>query len=80
MVNLTDGYNDTVEGVKNFAKENNYSFPLYFDTKYDASNTYRVYSIPQTLFINKDGNIVKSFTGMINKKTLETYIKELRGE
>lgn len=80
MVNLTDEYGETVESVKKFTKDNNYSFPLYFDTEYSASNAYGVYSIPRTLFINKDGNIVKSFTGVIDKETLDRYIKILRGE
>ncbi len=80
MVNLTDEYRETVESAKKFTKDNNYSFPLYFDTEYSASNAYGVYSIPRTLFINKDGNIVKSFTGVIDKETLDRYIKILRGE
>lgn len=80
MVNLTDGYNDTVESVKAFVKENNYSFPVYFDTEYSASNTYNIYSIPQTMFINKDGNIVKAYTGMINEQVLENNIMQLLGK
>lgn len=80
MVNLTDEYGETVESVKKFTKDNNYNFPLYFDTEYSASNAYGLYSIPRTLFINKDGNIVKSFTGVIEKETLDRYIKILRGE
>lgn len=80
MVNLTDGYNDTVDSAKKFIKENNYDFPLYFDTEYSASNTYKIYSIPQTLFIDKDGNILQSYKGMISNKTLEKYIERLLGE
>jgi len=77
MVNLTDGYGDTVEGVKKFVQDNTYTFPLYFDTEYSAANAYGIYSIPQTLFIDADGNIVKSYIGMMNKRTLEKYIKDL---
>jgi len=77
MVNLTDGYGDTVEGVKKFVQDNAYTFPLYFDTGYSAANAYGIYSIPQTLFIDADGNIVKSYIGMMNKRTLEKYIKDL---
>lgn len=80
MVNLTDGYSETVENTKEFIKENKYEFPVYFDTEYSASTTYNLYSIPQTLFIDKEGNILKSYKGMINKKNLDKYIKELVGE
>lgn len=78
MVNLTDGYNDTVESVKEFINQNNYEFPVYFDTKNSAVTAYRIYSIPQTLFINKNGEIVKSYTGMLNKQSLEQYIEIIK--
>lgn len=77
MVNLTDGYGDTVEDVKKFVQDNTYTFPLYFDTEYSAANAYGIYSVPQTLFIDADGNIVKLYIGMINTRTLEKYIKDL---
>lgn len=79
MVNLVDGYDETVEKSKQFIKENNYEFPVYFDTEYSAANTYNLYSIPQTLFIDKEGNIIKSYVGIINKNALDKYIKELNG-
>lgn len=77
MVNLTDGYSETIDGVRKFIKENNYEFPVYFDTEYSASNTYKIYSIPQTLIIDKDGNIVESYIGMMNKQVLEKYIQQI---
>ena len=78
MINLTDGYTDTIDGVKQFVSENKYDFPLYFDTEYDASNTYQVYSIPQTLFIDKNGNLEKSYIGMINGEILENNILAIK--
>ena len=77
MVNLTDGYNDTVENVKEFIRENNYEFPVYFDTEYSATNAYKIYSIPQTLFIDKDGNIIKLYKGQISRQTLQRYIEKM---
>lgn len=77
MVNLTDEYNDTVEKVKEFVKQNQYEFPLYFDTKYQATNTYYLYAVPQTLVINQEGNIVKQYKGMINQQILEKHCREL---
>lgn len=79
MVNLTDGYSETVENVEKFVKDNKYEFPLYFDTEYSAANAYNIYSIPQTLFIDKEGNISTLYIGMMNKETLEKYIIELIG-
>ena len=59
MINLTDGYSETIETVENFIKEKNYKFPVYFDTEYNASKAYNIYSIPQTLFIDEEGNILE---------------------
>lgn len=78
MLNLTDGYNDTVESVKEFIHQNNYEFPVYFDTKNSAGTAYRIYSIPQTIFINKSGEIVKTFKGIINRQNLEQYIEIIK--
>lgn len=80
MVNLTDGYQETVEGVKEFIKENNYTFPVFFDTDYSASNAYQPNYIPETIFIDKDGNMVDKHIGAMNKETLKKYIDTLIGE
>lgn len=77
MVNLTDGETDTVESVKEFVSENSYDFPVYFDTEYSASNAYQVYSIPQTLFVDSNGNIQKLYIGMIDERVLESEIFDL---
>ena len=78
MVNLTDGQTDTVESVKEFVLENKYDFPLYFDTEFSAANAYQVYSIPQTLFIDENGNIQNLYIGMIDKNVLESEISNFR--
>lgn len=80
MINLTDGYNDTVSGVKEFVSEGGYSFPVYYDTKYDASNTYGVRSIPETVFINADGSLYETRIGVVSEVVLENYIKQMIGE
>lgn len=80
MVNLTDGFREKEENVKEFISSNNYEFPIFFDKEYSASNAYSVYSIPMTLFINPDGTLKDTHIGAMSEKTLEKYIKELNGE
>lgn len=75
MVNLTDGAQETVKDVNKFVMDNNYTFPVYFDTEADAALTYSVYSIPATLFIDADGNIVASHMGAMSESTLRNYIE-----
>lgn len=77
MVNLTDGAQETVSGVKDFITKNNYTFPVYYDTEMNAAITYGVYSIPATLFIDADGNIVASQLGAMSEDTLKNYIETL---
>ena len=77
MVNLTDGYSETIENVQKFINENKYEFPVYFDTEYSALKAYSIYSIPQTLFIDEDGNILESYLGMMDKQILEKYLTKL---
>lgn len=74
MVNLTDGYQETVNGAQKFIEDTGYTFPIYFDTKQDAARTYGVYSIPMTFFIDESGNIIAHGTGALDAKTLQTGI------
>lgn len=78
MVNLTDGQRETVDGVNAFLTQNAYRFPVYFDTKYEASYAYGAYSIPLSIFIDKDGNVVQSYLGAMSEETLRSYIEEIR--
>lgn len=79
MVNLTDGYSDTIDKVNSFIIEGAYSFPVYYDTKSEAANTYNIYSIPETFFIDSSGNIIDSYVGTMSEESLENYINLLIG-
>ena len=80
MVNLTDGRSETISKVQDFVKEKKYTFPVYYDTEYSASYAYEIYSIPQTVFINKYGVITNSYVGVISENTLEKNIEKIIGE
>lgn len=77
MVNLTDGYRDTTKSVNKFVSDNNYSFPVYFDTEYSASDAFDVSGIPMTVFIDENGALYDSHIGMINESALEDYLIKL---
>ena len=79
MVNLTDGYRDTVDGTKRFVSGKGYTFPVYFDTKDNAASAYNVSSIPQTTFIDAKGNIYTTRIGAMNEATLRSYLNALLG-
>lgn len=80
MVNMTDGSRETVKIASNFIKKEDYTFPVYFDTKSDAAITYSVYSLPTTYFIDSDGYVVAQSTGAINSETLQKGIDMIKEE
>lgn len=80
MINLTDGQKDTESSIKKFVSDNGYSFPVYYDIEYNASNTYGVRSIPQTVLINADGSLYDTRVGAMSEVVLENYIKQMIGE
>ena len=77
MLNLTDGSRDTVDNVTEFIRDNGYSFPVYFDTTMEASNTYGAYSIPTTYLIDNEGIPVHSQMGAMSEEHLEQLINAL---
>ncbi len=78
MVNLTDGSRETVDTAKDYITSEGYTFPIYFDVNQDAANTYGIYSIPTTYFIDKDGYVKAAAKGMLDEKSLQTGIDMIR--
>ena len=77
MVNLTNFGSETRAKAENFLEQNNYDFPVYFDTKSNAENAYNVQAIPLTLFIDENGKLVRSYNQMISGSLLEAYIQDI---
>lgn len=79
MVNLTDGRRDTVDETKKFVSEKGYTFPVYFDTGLSGAKAYSVSSIPQTTFIDANGNVFATRIGAMNETVLRSYINAILG-
>jgi thiol-disulfide isomerase/thioredoxin len=77
MIDLVDGSRETVPIAKQFLKDNKYTFTAYFDVKGSAANAYRISSIPDSIFIDKNGNIVNNYVGMINSATMKKNIEAI---
>ncbi|MBQ6715867.1 MAG: TlpA family protein disulfide reductase [Clostridia bacterium] len=73
MVNMTTG-RETKQSAQEFIQEENFSFPISFDTNQDAAITYSAYSLPTTYFINASGEAVAQATGAIDIDTLQRGI------
>ena len=80
MVDIVDGQRETVEKGTDFIAEQEFTFPVYFDTKQEAAYAYGINSLPTTLFIDKDGYLVAAAQQMIDQKTLEKGIDMIAGK
>lgn len=78
MIDLTDGYREIVEGVRKFISENGYTFPVYYDTEGSAAEAYNVSSIPFTVAVGRNGNIVGTHLGAMSEAALEKLIKTVK--
>ncbi len=77
MVNLVDHSSETVKSAQDFLATTDYTFPVYFDTEQSAAYTYSIYSIPTTIFVDADGNLVNKYTGAMGHTTLEQYMQQI---
>ena len=76
MINLDSG--ETIEDAKEYIASNGFTFPIYYDKNYSATNAYGVYYIPMTVFINSEGYVVATETGAIDAETLEERIELIK--
>lgn len=74
MINLTDGDRETVESGSAYVEAQGYSFPVYYDTSLNAANSYQVYSVPMTYFLDAEGYAIARASGAIDADTLKRGI------
>jgi len=74
MVNATDGYQETQETASSYIEGMGYTFPVYYDTKLDAINTYGIYAFPTTFFINEKGELVVYAVSALSRELLQQGI------
>ncbi|MBR2634441.1 MAG: TlpA family protein disulfide reductase [Clostridia bacterium] len=77
MVNMTGG-RETLSSAKAFISEKGYTFPVFYDTDFDAAMTYSVYSLPTTYFIDAEGYLIAQATGAISADTLQKGIDMIK--
>ena len=63
--------------LTNFAKSNNYTFPIGFDEDDYISNMFSVRSIPMTVIVNKDKVIKNIIIGAVSKNEYKNNIEEV---
>lgn len=78
MVNMTTSYRESLEKAQTLIAEQEYVFPVFYDTEGDAAATYGVYSLPTTIFIDAEGRAIAQATGAIDAETLQTGIDMIK--
>ena len=74
MVNLTDGYQETVESASAFMDGTAYTFPVYYDTALEAASAYGVSAVPVTYFIDANGGIIAMGQGSLTRENIQSGI------
>jgi len=80
IVNLTDGYQETMETAQAYLAEQGYTFPVYFDTDRNAAMTYNTNAIPTTYFIDADGFAVAWAQGALDAERLQMGLDMILGQ
>lgn len=70
------GGEKSTEEIKNFLKQNGYTYPVLMDQNGRTFTQYGVYSYPTTFMINKDGKIFGYASGQLNEATMKSIINQ----
>ena len=80
MINMTDGSRETVDSASKFIAEQEYTFPVFYDTESGGSAADGVDSLRTTVFIDAEGYAIAQATGAINMKRLDKGIEMISQE
>lgn len=67
---------ETAEQVRAFLKDTPYSWRFLLDTELKVADLYRVYGIPASYFIDKDGIIRGLYMGAMNADQLRAFARQ----
>lgn len=59
------------EQIKEFMDENNLSFTVLLDEDMDVANIYGIRSFPTTIAVNKKGEVIGGYIGMLSYEQME---------
>lgn len=70
-------YSDTEPKARTFLKKHGTSYPTLLDPDQRTAIDYGVAGVPETYVLNKQGEIVKKFTGPMNPQSLSALLDSL---
>lgn len=72
VVAIEDG--EPVEEVRQYAIDNNLSFPVWPDPKWVATVTFKTDVLPTSFVIDRSGQVLLTWSGPVSRATLEKYV------
>jgi thiol-disulfide isomerase/thioredoxin len=70
---------DDRSGATTFIDQHQVPYPSVFDPSNQIAVSYGLFSPPDTLFFDKDGNLVKTWTGLISSDALHANLQAIAG-
>ena len=70
------GQEKSVSGIKEFLKDNNYTFPVVFDETGRLFSEYYIRALPTTFMIDKDGKVYGYVTAALTKEQMKSIITQ----
>lgn len=70
------GEETSEEGIKEFLKENGYTYPVVMDMTGEMFMQYGIASFPTTFMIDKDGNVFGYISGQLNEDIMKDIIRQ----
>lgn len=79
FVDVADGARETVEVASAWLHDNGYDLPAYYDTEFNAVDTFAVTGYPTTVVFDADGRVVYAASGPINPDYMRGLLGSLVG-
>lgn len=70
----------SLETALQFAEENNYTFPVYFDAYLGCANYYNITAIPTTITFDAAGNQIENHLGGLSEDAFHELMDRMLGE
>lgn len=76
-INILGISEDSKEAVKNYALENDISFPIYFPIEEGFSRHNKIYGVPYMILLNEEGIVEHIWRGLLKENILDEIIAAL---
>ncbi|MEA5060011.1 MAG: cytochrome c biogenesis protein/redoxin [Candidatus Pelethousia sp.] len=73
------GREGSIDSIKDFLSENDYTYPVLMDETGETIAAYGISALPTTFMIDKDGNVFGLVRGSVSRESMDSMIKQTMG-